>query len=121
MFAAPIDDNRTGIIWNDLQLGDGAVRVLGESRETSTLSFPNGLRQHWSATNALLNPPTDEWPIFPSAHAPSKYRAVREQLAERIPDDEVETIRDDQEIDTVLREYERSSRRRSRRTALITS
>ena len=33
VFAAPAGDKRTGITWSDAQLDDGAVRVLGKSRE----------------------------------------------------------------------------------------
>ena len=54
----------------------------------------------------MLDPPTDEWPVFPSGHAPSRYRAVREQLAnEGVPDDDIEAILDGNDIDTVLREH----------------
>ncbi|ESP86799.1 tyrosine-type recombinase/integrase [Candidatus Halobonum tyrrellensis] len=107
VFAAPADDKRTGITWSDVQLDDGAIRVLGKSREYEYAQLPERAATALERYRRLLDPPTDEWPVFPSAHAPSKYRAVREQLAEQdMPDDEVETILDDQEINTVVREYE---------------
>ncbi|ESP89787.1 tyrosine-type recombinase/integrase [Candidatus Halobonum tyrrellensis] len=107
VFAAPADDKRTGIAWGDVRLDDGAVRVLGKSREYEYAQLPARAGTALERYKRVLDPPTDEWPVFPSAHAPSKYRAVREQLAERdVPDDEVEAILDGHAIDAVLREYE---------------
>ena len=55
----------------------------------------------------VLEPSTDEWPVFPSAHAPSKYRAVREQLSQQgVSDGEIEAILDDNDVKTVLRVHE---------------
>ena len=62
----------------------------------STSTLPERAATALERYKATLNPPTDEWPVVPSAHAPSKYRAVREQLAERdMPDGKIETILDD--------------------------
>jgi len=64
-------------------------------------SFLRGAATALERYKTVLDPPTDEWPVFPSAHAPSKYRAVREQLSQRdVPDDEIETIL---ESDTSIR------------------
>ena len=59
------------------------------------------LERYWT----ILDPPTDEWPVFPSGHVPPKYRAVRKQLADTgVPDSEIEAIPDSNQIDTILRE-----------------
>ena len=92
VFATPADDKRTGITRSDVQLSSGAVRVLGKSRKYEYAQLPERAGTALGRYKSLLNPPTDEWPAFPSAHAPSKYRAVREQLADRnMLDDEIES------------------------------
>ncbi|ELY81871.1 tyrosine-type recombinase/integrase [Natrinema pallidum] len=107
VFAEPSDDKRTGITWGDVQLDAGAVRVLGKSREYEYAQLPERAATALERYRTVLDPLTDEWPVFPSAHAPSRYRAVREQLAHKgVPDDEIETILERSDVDTVLREYD---------------
>ncbi|WP_332900415.1 tyrosine-type recombinase/integrase [Haladaptatus sp. CMSO5] len=107
VFAEPSDDKRDGITWGDVQLDSGAVRVLGKSREYEYAQLPQRAATALERYRTVLDPPTDEWPVFPSSHAPSKYRAVREQLTcEGVSDDEIETILERSDIETVLREHE---------------
>ena len=107
VFAEPSDEKRTGIVWGDVQVDAGAIRVLGKSRAYEYAQLPEKAATALERYRTVLNPPSDEWPVFPSAHAPSKYRAVREQLSqEGVSDDEIETILESNDINTVLREYE---------------
>ncbi|GKZ16292.1 tyrosine-type recombinase/integrase [Haladaptatus sp. T7] len=107
VFAEPSDDKRNGITWGDVQLDSGAVRVLGKSREYEYAQLPERAATALERYRTVLDPPTDEWPVFPSGHIPSKYRAVREQLTrEGVSDDEIETILERSDIETVLREHE---------------
>jgi site-specific recombinase XerC len=107
VFAEPSDDKRTGITWGDVQVDAGAVRVLGKSREYEYAQLPERAATALERYRTVLDPPTDEWPVFPSGHAPSKYRTVREQLAnEGVLDDEIEAILERNDIDTVLREHD---------------
>jgi site-specific recombinase XerD len=107
VFAEPSDDKRTGITWGNVQVDAGAVRVLGKSREYEYAQLPERAATALERYRTVLDPPTDEWPVFPSGHAPSKYRAVREQLAhEGVPDDEIEAILERNDIDLVFREHD---------------
>ncbi|MFC4360277.1 tyrosine-type recombinase/integrase [Halobium salinum] len=107
VFAEPSDDKRDGITWGDVQLDSGAVRVLGKSREYEYAQLPERAATALERYRTVLDPPTDEWPVFPSGHVPSKYRAVREQLThEGVSDEEIETILERSDIETVLREHE---------------
>ena len=71
---------------------------------------PTGLQWHSNTTLQDRPQPVDRWVAgLPSAHAPSRYRVVREQLTQRdVLDDEIETTLDEQGIDTVFRKYESS-------------
>ena len=105
VFAEPADEKRTGLAWEDVQLDAGAVRVLGKSREYEYAQLPERAATALDRYRTVLDPPTDEWPVFPTAHAPSKYRAVREQLSTRgVPDEEIERVLDENDVDRVLRE-----------------
>jgi site-specific recombinase XerD len=105
VFAEPSDDKRTGITWSDVQYDAGAVRVLGKSRAYEYAQLPKRAATALERYRTVLDPPSDSWPVFPSGHAPSKYSAVREQLAdEGMIDSQIETILERDDIDTVLRD-----------------
>ncbi|WP_114579511.1 tyrosine-type recombinase/integrase [Saliphagus sp. LR7] len=105
VFSEPSDDKRTGIIWRDVELEAGAVRVLGKSREYEYAQLPERAASVLERYKTVLDPPTDDWPVFPTGHAPSKYRAVRRQLADDgVSEDEIEEILDRNDVETVLRD-----------------
>ncbi|WP_331232417.1 tyrosine-type recombinase/integrase [Natronorarus salvus] len=105
VFSEPSDDKRTGITWNDVQFDAGAVRVLGKSRAYEYAQLPKRAATALERYRTVLDPPSEEWPVFPSGHAPSKYSAVREQLAgEGMVDSQIQTILERNDIDTVLRD-----------------
>lgn len=90
--AADADTRRTGIDWRDLDLGEQTVDVLGKSqaREQAPLTDrPIAALERWET---VLDPPSDDWPVFPTLHLPSLRDAAREQLEAR--DAGEETIAD---------------------------
>lgn len=105
VFAVSSDDRRNGITWNDVDLADGAVRVLGKSRKYEYAQLPERAASALDRYNRVMDPPSEEWPVFPTEHAPSKYSAVRDQLATDHPSDEIERILEENPIDEILREY----------------
>lgn len=106
-------EGRQGLRWHNVSLpeadgGDesGTLRVFGKAQEWETTPLPRQavftVRQHYK----LLNDPPAEWPVFPTEHAPSKYRAAREALpAHGLSESEIETLLDEMDIDHVFREY----------------
>ena len=107
VFAEPSDEKRTGITWGDVELDAGAIRVLGKSRSYEYAQLPEKAAAALERYRPVLKPPTDDWPVFPSAHAPSKYRVVREQLShEGFSNNKIETILENSGVETVLREHE---------------
>jgi len=81
VFAEPSDEKRTGITWRDVQLDAGAVRVLGKSREYEYAQLPERAATALERYKTVLDPPTDEWPVFPSAHALEISRRTRAAVA----------------------------------------
>lgn len=79
--------DRQGATWSDLDLTDETIDVLGKSQEHEQAPLtdkPVAALERWQA---VLDPATDEWPLFPTMHAPTLWRDLGEQLDERGRDD----------------------------------
>lgn len=93
-------EGRRGLRWKRVDLDDGTVQVLGKSQDWEHAQLPPQSRGHLRRHRTLQRPPTDEWPVFPTAHAPSKYDAVRDQVA-----GDAEALLDEtDDVDELLRE-----------------
>jgi integrase len=108
-------EGRQGLRWHNITLPDptadqesGTLRVFGKAQEWETTPLPRqavfAVRQY----RTLLDDPPGQWPVFPTEHAPSKYRVAREKLAAShgLSETEIEPVLDNHDIDTVLHEYE---------------
>lgn len=96
VFAHSKDDRRNGATWADVDWENGALRVLGKSQEYEYAPLPDVAQNPLRRWMDELDPGTPKSPLFPTEHAPSKYRAVRSQL----PDVDVTDV----DIDAVIRE-----------------
>jgi integrase len=106
VFRAPADDKRTGISWKDVDIEGGSVRVFGKSREYEYAQLPRKAADALERYQRVSDPPTPRFPVFPTDHAPSKYRVAREALGEEFSEAQVEKILDGNDIDDVIREHE---------------
>ena len=87
LFRVPDDDRRTGATWDDVDFYTGTVRVLGKSQRLEDVPLPARARTPLRRYRVVLDPPSTDWPLFPTAHAPSIARRVRSVLRERGYDD----------------------------------
>lgn len=106
VFAVSSDHRRNGITWDDVDLEDGAIRVLGKSRQYEYAQLPERAASALDRYKQVVDPPSSGWPVFPSEHAPSKYRAVRDQLATDYRSDEIDHILEEHSIDEIFRQYD---------------
>lgn len=109
VFRATADDRpgRQGLTWADVDLDAGTIRVLGKAQEYEHAALPRQARGPVRRHRERLDPPVDAWPVFPTGHAPSRYRAARDGLADRgLSAPEIDSLLDDRAVDDVLREYE---------------
>ncbi|WP_129116646.1 tyrosine-type recombinase/integrase [Halegenticoccus tardaugens] len=81
VFRDPGDDNRPGLRWVDVDFDRGLLRVFGKSREFEWTQLPRDAADRLRRYRKVLDPPSDDWPVFPTAHAPSRYACVRDGLA----------------------------------------
>ncbi|WP_435157642.1 tyrosine-type recombinase/integrase [Haladaptatus sp. DFWS20] len=106
VFRSPADDKRPGAAWKDVDIDGGSIRVFGKSREYEYAQLPRKAADALERYHRVFDPPTPRFPVFPTDHAPSKFRAVREQLEGEYTGNRIESILDENDIDDVVREYE---------------
>jgi site-specific recombinase XerD len=105
LFRAPEDDRRTGATWDDVDFYTGTIRVLGKSQRLEDVPLPARARTPLRRYRVVLDPPSNDWPLFPTAHAPSIAKRVRSVLGERGHDEaEIETLLDDATATELARE-----------------
>ena len=88
LFRVPEDDRRTGATWDDVDFYAGTLRVLGKSQRLEEVTVLGPARTALRRYRVVLDPPSNDWPLFPTRHAPSIARRVRETLGERGHDEE---------------------------------
>ena len=86
-------EGRSGATWAAVDVANQKLRVLGKSQDREdvpTTGIPVEPLERWKH---LLDPPSDEWPIFPSFHTPTLWLAAREQLSTAgFGDDEIDEL-----------------------------
>ncbi|ELY48817.1 tyrosine-type recombinase/integrase [Natronolimnohabitans innermongolicus] len=87
LFRVPDDDRRTGATWDDVDFYTGTIRVLGKSQRLEEVTMFAPARTALRRYRVVLDPPSNDWPLFPTRHAPSIAGRVREALRERGHDD----------------------------------
>lgn len=93
-------EGRQGLRWADVDLDRGVLRVLGKDQHREPALLPEPARQGLDRWYRVQRPADDDWPIFPTDHAPSKYRAGRDRLGEEFDEHLADA---DGDIDTLLR------------------
>lgn len=87
LFRVPDDERRTGATWDDVDFYTGTIRVLGKSQRLEEVPLPAAARTPLRRYRVVLDPPANDWPLFPTRHAPSIARRVRTELSDRGHDD----------------------------------
>lgn len=102
MFRVSGDDRegRQGLAWSRVNWESWTFRVWGKSQSWEDVSVLEQARDALERWYDVQDPPTDDWPVFPTGHAPSKYAAVRDTR------EDADDLLDGADVDDVLREYE---------------
>lgn len=83
LFHVPEDDRRSGATWEDVDFYTATLRVLGTSQRLENVTLPAPARTPLRRYRIALDPPSTDWPLFPTRHAPSITRRVRVVLSDR--------------------------------------
>lgn len=100
----PRDSRRDGIRWRDVDLADQTMEVLGKPQERQHIYIPEQAIRFIEAHRRRQDPPTDDWPLFPTGHLPSLYDHARGELAADVDDLESRLTPDG--VGDLLREHE---------------
>lgn len=82
------DRRRTGVTWDDLDLEDKTLQVLGKNQDSEQVPLTEQPIPPLRRLRELLDPPSENWPIFPTFHAPTLWSTARQQLQRRGHDDD---------------------------------
>lgn len=82
VFADPDDERRNGLRWSEVNLEDGSNTIFRKKQAWDDAPLPNPVIHPLSIYKQLLDPPNDEWPVFPTLHRPTLSEAVHDALAD---------------------------------------
>ena len=82
VFADREDERRNGIRWGEVNLDDGGITILRKKQGWDDAPLPEPVIHPLSIHRRVLDPPNDEWPVFPTLHRPTLSEAVHDTLGE---------------------------------------
>lgn len=77
------DRRRTGVTWEDIDLDEGTLLVLGKDQDYEQVPLTDKPLPPLRRLREVLNPASDEWPIFTTSHTPTLWSSARDQLSAR--------------------------------------
>ena len=80
LFADPRDEHRNGLRWDDVDLERGIADVFGKTRERQPIPLTDRVVESLERYRKVLDPATEDWPVFPTRHHASLAKAAKEGL-----------------------------------------
>ncbi|MFD1643566.1 tyrosine-type recombinase/integrase [Halohasta litorea] len=81
------DDRRVGLRWADVDIEDNQITILGKNQQREPAQLPGQTHHPLKQLRRVVEPASEEWPVFVSLHAPSMYSVLPDGF-ERPDDDE---------------------------------
>ena len=78
----PADDRRRGLRWADVDLEDGVATILGKNQDREPVQFPAQVTTPLERWYDAYDPPSEEWPVFPSMHVPTLSRRIADAVGD---------------------------------------
>ncbi|SIS13127.1 Site-specific recombinase XerD [Natronorubrum thiooxidans] len=79
ILADPRDDRRSGLRWQDVDLENNQLKILGKNQQFEEAQLPVQCHGPLERLEKALDPPTPAWPVFVTSHAPSLYGALPDE------------------------------------------
>jgi integrase len=103
IFRAPNDERREGLQWSDVDCDAQSLTVFRKKQQWDEASIPAPVVHPLRMYKRVLDPPDDDWPVFPTFHYPTLGQLAREDLAAQgYAEGAIEDIRDDHERDLLV-------------------
>lgn len=92
VFADPDDERRTGLRWGEVNIEDGSITIFRKKQGWDTAPLPEPVIHPFTIYERVLDPPSDEWPVFPTFHRPTLSELVHDEIEDQ---DEVAAAREE--------------------------
>ena len=97
------DPRCRGVRWEDVSLSDGSIDVYRKKQSWDSASLPEPVIEPLRLYKRRLDPPSDQWAVFPTLHFSTVSKHVQEELANRgLNEEEISTQRDESDYDIFL-------------------
>jgi integrase len=73
-------DGRQGLRWSNVHLEDNRMQILRKNGVWMYAQLPRQAVKYLDRHKRVQEPPHEDWPVFPTRHAPSLAARVREEL-----------------------------------------
>jgi integrase len=74
---------RDGLRWSDVSLENNTITVLGKKGEWSDRAVPQSAIPSLERLRSVLDPPSDDWPVFTTLSYPTLVETFKDELVER--------------------------------------
>jgi len=99
-------EGRNGATWGDLDAENATLTIYGKSQDWEQAPLTDKPLPALDRWRDVLDPATDAWPLFPTAHTPTLWNAVRDELESRDHDDVDDRLDPYNDPMTALRAYD---------------
>jgi len=79
----PNDPRRRGVRWEEISLKEGSMDVYRKKQQWDAASLPDPVISPLRSYRKLMDPPTQQWPVFPTFDQRTLATFVREELTNR--------------------------------------
>jgi integrase len=79
----PNDPRRKGLIWDDVNLDEGTILVYRKKQDWDSIALSPAVSQSLERYYNVIEPPSGQWPVFPTFHQPTLSSLVNEELKRR--------------------------------------
>jgi integrase len=99
----PNDPRRRGVQWREIDLEDGQMDVYRKKQQWDAAALPDPVVTPLRNYRKILDPPADQWPVFPTLDPRTLASVVTEELADRgLKPDDITARRDEHVRDLLL-------------------
>ena len=92
----PDDPRRRGVRWEDINFDDGSMEVYRKKQQWDAASLPEPVITPLRSYHRLMQPPTEQWPVFPTFDQQTLATLLKDEFADRgLRPEEIEARREE--------------------------
>lgn len=104
---SPHDGRREGLQWVDIDFDSKAIKILGKSQTIEQAPMPNAAVTPLNEYKSVLEPPRDDWPVFPTQMPATRGKCISTSLKQiGMNEDTISRKKADASSFELVREYD---------------